>query len=132
MGPWQRVVAHVRLNANEHGARSRVIPEGLLHENPDRTQRTEQYLDDLQSRDAMEPDIVHQMARLSRATERADRLEIAHMADHVDQATKARLEESHPKTRGQLRVLGRKQLSIAATEDVKLDRLPPRGDDHAQ
>jgi hypothetical protein len=119
--------------AQRQRARSRVIPEGLPHENPDLvTQRIEQYLDDLQSRDSMELDLVHQMARLSRATEWADRLEIAHMADHIKQATKARLEETHPETRGQLRNLGRKLLSIASAGVFKVDRVPPRGDDPAQ
>ena len=105
---------------------------GLPHEDPDRIQqRTEQYLDELQPRDATELDLVHQMARLSLAVEHAERMEIAHMADRVNQATKERLEEPTAEQRKVVRELGRKLLYIAAAEDVKVDRVPPR-DDPAQ
>lgn len=125
--------ARSRLNAYRNGSRSRIIMPGLPHENPERIQqRTEQYLDDLQPRDSMELDLVHQMARLSLAVERAERMEIAHMADRVNQATKQRLEEPTAEQRKQVRELGRKLLYIAAAEDIKVDRVPPRGDDPAQ
>ena len=61
-----------RLNSYKNGNRSRTIMPGLPHEDPDRIQqRTEQYLDELQPRDAAELDLVHQMAQLSLAVERA-------------------------------------------------------------
>ena len=122
-----------RLNSYKNGSRSRTLMPGLPHENPDRIQQcTEQYLDELQPRDAAEFDLVHQMARLSLAVERAERMEISHMAERVNQATKERLEEPTAEQRKVVRELGRKLLYIAAAEDVKVDRVPPRGDDPAQ
>ncbi len=70
---------------------------GLPDEDPDRIQQcTEQYLDDMQPRDAAELDLVHQMARLSLAVERAERMEIAHMTERVNQATKKRSKSPPP------------------------------------
>ena len=114
-----------RMNSYKNGSRSRTIMPGLPHEDPDRIQqRTEQYLDELQPRDAAELDLVHQMARLSLAVERAERMEIAHMADRVNQATKQQLIDPTAEQQKLVRELGRKLLYIAAAEDVKVARVP--------
>ena len=119
-----------RLNSYKNCSRSRTIMPGLPHEDPDRIQQcTEQYLDELQPRDAAELDLVHQMARLSLTVERAERMEIAHMTERVNQATKERLKAPTAEQRKVVRDLGRKLLYIAAAEDVKVDRVPHRGDD---
>ena len=105
------------MNPYKNGRRSRTIMSGLPHENPDRIQQcTEQYLDELQPRDAAELDLVHQMARLSLAVERAERMEIAHMTERVNQATKEPLEEPAVEQR---KVVG----------EGGGVRVPPRGDD---
>ena len=113
-------------NAFTNGNRSCTILAGLPHEDLDKIQeRTVQSLEDLQPRDATELDLIHQMARLSLAIERGDRMEIALMASRVDQAAKQRLMDETAEQRKKVRELGRKLIYIAAAEDVKVERTPP-------
>ena len=122
-----------RLNSYKNGSRSRTLMPGLPHENPDRIQQcTEQYLDELQPRDAAEFDLVHQMARLSLAVERAERMEISHMAERVNQATKTAPRRAHRRA-AEGRPRAGPQAALHRRRRGREGRSrPPRGDDPAQ
>ena len=71
--------ARARLNALKHGMTARTIMPVLPHEAPKQLEdRTQQFITDMKSRNAVERDLVCHAARPSWAIERAERVETAH------------------------------------------------------
>jgi hypothetical protein len=121
--------ARARCNAYKHGLSTRSIMHVLPHEDPaELERRTQEYLGDMQPRNAIERDLVRQAARLSYQIERAERLEAAHLAARVREATQT--EEISARRLEQVRELSRKLLYIVAPEDESYP-YPPGSDDPA-
>jgi hypothetical protein len=121
--------ARVRCNAFKHGLRARAIMPVLPQENPrELEERTQQYLSDLQPRSAIELDLIRQAARLAYRIERAERIETAHLAGRVREATQ--VEEPSARQLERVRDLGRRLLYIVQPEDASYPN-PPGNDDPA-
>jgi hypothetical protein len=121
--------ARVRSNAVKHGAYARKLMPVLPQEHPaELERRIQDYISDMQPRNAIERDLVHQAARLAHAIERAERIESAHLAGRVREA----METDDPSARRleEVRELGRRLLYIVAPEDPSYPN-PPGSDDPA-
>jgi hypothetical protein len=118
-----------RCNAYKHGMAARTIMPVLPQEDPDELEeRTQEYISDLQPRNAIERDLVRQAARLSYAMERAERIETAHLAGRVREA--AQTEQLSARQLEQVHELGRRLLYIAGPE-AKSYPNPPWDDEPA-
>ena len=116
----------VRENALKHGRYATTLVPGLPHEDRQQVQeRIDRYLDDWQPRNDSELDLVCQAARLSLTIERAERMEIAHMAGRIQAAAQERAQEIHPRRLEEIQEQGRRLLYIAASDEIKrADKLP--------
>ncbi len=105
----------VRENALKHGNYAATVVPGLTHEDPNEIRdRIARYIDDWQPATDAELDLVCQAARLSLTIERAERMEVAHMAGRIQTAACERLQEVHPRRLEEVQELGRRLLYIAA------------------
>ncbi len=105
----------VRENALKHGNYAATVVPGLTHEDPNEIRdRVDRYIDDWQPTTDAELDLVCQAARLSMTIERAERMEVAHMAGRIQTAACERLQEVHPRRLEEVQELGRRLLYIAA------------------
>jgi hypothetical protein len=121
--------ARVRSNALKHGAYARKLMPVLPQEHPaELERRIQDYTSDLQPRNAIERDLIHQAARLAHVIERAERIESAHLADRVREAMDS--EEPSAQRLEQVRELGRRLLYIVEPEDSSYPN-PPGNDDPA-
>jgi hypothetical protein len=108
--------ARARLNALKHGMNAPTLFPVLPQENPrELEERTQEYLSDIQPRNAIERDLVLQAARLAYQIERSERIETAHLANRVREATQN--EEISARRLEQVRQLGRRLLYIVGPED---------------
>jgi hypothetical protein len=104
--------ARARLNALKHGKTARTdLPQ---EDSKELKERTQQWLSDMQPRNAGEHDLVCQAARLSWEIERAERIETAHLARQVSAAL-TQTEQASARRRKKVRELGRKLLPIAGS-----------------
>ena len=101
----------------------------LPHEDPERVdERTREWMDSVQPRNALERDLTAQGASLTLDIERAHRLAVGHMARRVVIAARCCTRRVPKRLRKQIEELGRRLLYIAGPEDIKVDKQPP-GDD---
>ena len=101
----------------------------LPQEDPERVdQRTREWMDSVQPRNALERDLTAQGASLTMDIERAHRLAVGHMARRVVIAARLRTRRVPKRLRKQIEELGRRLLYIVGPEDIKVDKQPP-GDD---
>ena len=118
-----------RENALKHGLRAYTIMPVLPHEDPERVdERTREWMDSVQPRNALERDLTAQGASLTLDIERAHRLAVGHMARRVVIAARLLTRRVPKRLRKQIEELGRRLLYIAGPEDIKVDKQPP-GDD---
>ncbi len=79
----------VRSNALKHGMTALTLLHELPQEDPKRLEeRTDRYTNTLQPDNAVEYDMVVQIAQLSHAIERGERIEMAHLAGRVRMAAR--------------------------------------------
>ena len=84
-----------RENALKHGLRAYTIMPVLPHEDPERVdERTREWMDSVQPRNALERDLTAQGASLTIDIERAHRLAVGHMARRVVTAARCSRAES--------------------------------------
>ncbi len=103
--------ARARLNALKHGMTARTINPVLPHEDPKELEElTQQFIADLQPRNALERDLVCKAARLSWAIDRGERVETAHLAHRVRMAARSGTETVSARRLKKVRDLGRKLL----------------------
>ncbi len=120
----------VRENALKHGNYATKLMLGLTHEDPNEIRdRIDRYIDDWQPTTDAELDLVCQAARLSLTIERAERMEVAHMAGRIQTAACERLQEVHPRRLEEVQELGRRLLYIAAPDEIKVLNQPLWSDD---
>ena len=101
----------------------------LPHEDPERVdERTREWMDSVQPRNALERDLTAQGASLTLDIERAHRLALGHMARRVVKSPRLLTRRVPKRLRKQIEELGRRLLYIAGPEDIKVDKQPP-GDD---
>ncbi len=119
-----------RCNALKHGLTATVVRPLLPQEDPaELEERVQQWLADMQPRTAVERKLVEQAAHLSWDIERAKRIETAHLAGLVREATGKRNQQISTRRLEEVRELGRKLLYIDPPEDVKVPRTPLWADD---
>jgi len=108
----------VRRNSIKHGLTARTIVPDLLSECPGPLdQRAQEWISDLQPRNAIERGLVLQAAGLMDALEHGERIEKQMLIAWW---------------RTQIRELGRRLLYVAGPEHVKVDKQPPWSDDPGQ
>ncbi len=121
--------AKSRENALKHGQRAFTLMPTLPSEDPQRIdERIQEWMDNVQPRNARERELTAQGAWLTIDIERTQRLGTGHMARRVVIAARKREQESPKRLRKQIEELGRRLLYIAGPEDIKVDKQPP-GDD---
>ena len=109
---------------------ARTIMPVLPQEDPKQLEeRTQEWISDVQPRNAIEHDLVNQAARLSLAIERGERIETAHLAGRVREAAQERTQQVSPRRLEEVRELGRRLLYIAGPEEVKVSRMSLWADD---
>ena len=122
--------SRARLNSFKHGMAARTIMPVLPQEDPKQLEeRTQEWISDVQPRNAIECELVYQAARLSLAIERGERIETAHLTRRVRKAEQVRAQRPGARRRRQVRELGRRLLYIAAPEEVKVSRMAHWADD---
>jgi hypothetical protein len=95
----------------------------LAQENPKRLDdRTQEWIDDVQPRNAIERDLTAQAARLTLDIERAERIGMPHLAHRVLIAARLRTRKLSARRRKQVHELGRRLLYVAGPEEVKVDK----------
>jgi hypothetical protein len=110
--------ARLRRNALKHGMYARELMPVLPQEDPtELEERIHEYVSDIQPRQAVERDLVRQAARLAYAIERAERIETAHRAARVREATQTG--ELSARRLEQVRALGRRLCFVVGPEDQR-------------
>ena len=87
-------------------------------------ERTQEWIDDVQPRNAIERELTGRAARLSLTIDRAERTETAHLSHRVHEATRERTQQVSLRRLEEVRELGRRLLYIAGPEEVKVERQP--------
>ncbi|HMF38180.1 MAG TPA: hypothetical protein VKF17_16160 [Isosphaeraceae bacterium] len=87
-------------------------------------ERTQEWIDEVQPRNAIERELTGRAARLSLTIDRAERTETAHMTERVRAAARERTQELNPRRLEEIQELGRRLLYITAPEEVKVERQP--------
>src|SRR5271166_6540225 len=102
----------------------------LPQEDPRAQEERSRVLEDaLQPQNDAERLLVQQVARLSYAIERGERMETAHMSRRVRKAARLRALNVNPRRRRQTRELCRRLLYVASPEEVKVNKQPLWADD---
>jgi hypothetical protein len=122
--------ARARRNAVKHGLAAFTLMPTLPQEDPKRLDdRTQEWIDDVQPRNAVERDLAAQGARLTLDIERAERIGMSHMSHRVLMAARLRTRKLSARRRKQVHELGRRLLYVAGPEEVKVDKQPLWTDD---
>ena len=83
--------SRARLNSFKHGMAARTIMPVLPQEDPKQLEeRIQEWISDVQPRNAIECELVYQAARLSLAIDRGERIETAHLTRRVRKAEQVR------------------------------------------
>jgi len=117
--------ARARRNALKHGLAALTIMPALPQEDLQQIEkRTQEWIDDVQPRNAIERELTGRAARLSLTIDRAERIETAHLSHRVHEATRERTQQVSLRRLEEVRELGRRLLYITAPEEVKVERMP--------
>ena len=122
--------AKSRENALKHGLRAFTLMPTLPSEDPKRIdERIQEWMDDVQPRNARERELTAQAAWLTIDLERAQRIGTGHMAHRVVVAARQREQDDQPARRKRIHELGRKLLYLNGPEHIKVDKQPLGDDD---
>ncbi len=122
--------AKSRENALKHGQRVFTLMPTLPSEDPQRIdERIQEWMDDVQPRNARERELTAQAAWLTIDLERAQRIGTGHMAHRVVVAARQREQTISPRERKRVHELGRKLLYLNGPEHIKVDKQPLGDDD---
>src|SRR5271157_3623740 len=105
--------ARARRNALKHGLAALTIMPALPQEDLQQIEkRTQEWIDDVQPRNAIDRELTGRAARLSLTIDRAERIETAHMTERVRAAARERTQELNPRRLEEIQELGRRLLYI--------------------